>query len=204
MDYNKIGQFIASERKLKNLTQSQLAEKISVSEKTLSKWENGRGVPDTETLPKLCGTLDITINELLSGERISSENYVKTAEERLLDLQKKKENVEKFLLNTEVVFGVVMTFLFLLVYAFAVYAIEKWNMDVLSYVVLAVSFVAYFIAVFWMLRIEQKAGYYECARCGHKHVPTFLQVCFAMHVNRTRYMKCPKCKKRSWQSKVVK
>ena len=63
MDYNKIGDFIAEKRKEKKLTQAKLAEKIFVSEKTISKWENGKGLPDTASLPKLCEILDITLNE---------------------------------------------------------------------------------------------------------------------------------------------
>ena len=53
------------------------------------------------------------------------------------------------------------------------------------------------------LKIEQKAGYYECKECGYIYVPTFKQVFLAMHLNRTRYMKCPKCSKKSWQKKIL-
>ena len=59
------------------------------------------------------------------------------------------------------------------------------------------------IAMPFALRIEQKAGYYECARCGLRHIPKYSNVFFAMHINRTRYMVCPGCKKRSWQKKVI-
>ena len=62
MNYNKIGEFIASERKALNLTQSKLAEKLFISEKTISKWENGRGIPDTNSLPKLCEIFNISLN----------------------------------------------------------------------------------------------------------------------------------------------
>ena len=59
------------------------------------------------------------------------------------------------------------------------------------------------IALPFALRIEQKAGYYACRHCGHRHVPTYASVFWAMHVNRTRYMRCPQCGKRSWQKKVL-
>ena len=88
MDYNKIGDFISKERKLKKLTQAKLAEKVFVSEKTISKWEKGNGIPDTNTLTKLCEVFDCTINELLNGERISKQDYSNKAEEKLLELQK--------------------------------------------------------------------------------------------------------------------
>ena len=74
MDYNKIGNFIMTERKAKKLTQAKLAEKIFVSEKTISKWEKGKSLPDTNTLPKLCEILGVSLNELLSGEKIIKEN----------------------------------------------------------------------------------------------------------------------------------
>ena len=53
------------------------------------------------------------------------------------------------------------------------------------------------------LRTEQIAGYYECAKCHHKYVPTYKSVLWAMHINRTRYMKCPECGRRSWQKKRI-
>jgi len=66
-----------------------------------------------------------------------------------------------------------------------------------------IGFVPAMIGIMVALKIEQKAGYYECAKCHHKYVPTFSSVLWAMHINRTRYMKCPKCNKRSWNKKVL-
>ena len=66
MDYNKIGNFILTERKTKKLTQAKLAKKLFVSEKTISKWENGNGIPDTNTLPKLCEIFDETFDGILT------------------------------------------------------------------------------------------------------------------------------------------
>ena len=74
MDYKKIGNFIKEERKNKNLTQAKLAEKLFVSEKTVSKWENGNGLPDTKDLPKLCEIFEVSLNEILAGEKIVVEN----------------------------------------------------------------------------------------------------------------------------------
>ena len=85
MDYNKIGHLIMTERKAKKLTQAKLAEKLFVSEKTISKWEKGNGIPDTNILPKLCEIFEISINELLNGERLTKEEYTSKAEEKLLD-----------------------------------------------------------------------------------------------------------------------
>ena len=114
MDYKKIGELISTERKSKNLTQSKLAKKLFISEKTISKWENGNGVPDTESLTKLCQIFEISVNELLNGERISSESYTAKAEDKLLELKKEKENADKRLLNLEIVLGSITIFTFML------------------------------------------------------------------------------------------
>ena len=86
MDCEKIGQFIVKERKNKNLSQNQLADMLFVSYKTVSKWENGRGLPDTSVLPKLCEILDVSINELLSGERLTQQQYNAQAEYNMSQL----------------------------------------------------------------------------------------------------------------------
>ena len=96
MDYNKIGNFIATERKAKKLTQAKLAEKVFVSEKTVSKWENGKGIPDTNSLPKLCEILGVSLNELISGERINVENKQQT-EKILLSMAKELEQKNKII-----------------------------------------------------------------------------------------------------------
>ena len=94
MDQIKIGAFIAALRKERNLTQKQLAEKLNISDKTVSKWECGKGLPEVSLMLPLCEELGITVNELLSGERLEKENYEGKAEENMLNLMienKKKE-----------------------------------------------------------------------------------------------------------------
>ena len=201
MDYEKIGNFIASERKAINLTQAKLAEKLFLSEKTISKWENGNGIPDTDTLPKLCEILGVSINELLSGERLSTENYIGKAEEKILELKKEKESADKRLLNMEIVIGTIgVIFLFSLIFIAAYVELKPW----LKILLIALGFVVFLAAMFFGIRIEQKAGYYECQNCHHKYEPTFLRILFAQHVGRTRYLKCPKCNHKNWQKKVLK
>lgn len=204
MDYNKIGEFISNERKAKKLTQAKLAEMIFVSEKTISKWENGNGIPDTNSLPKLCEVFDVSLNELLNGSRISEEDYKNKAEEELLKLQEQKEKAVKLLFKVEIVLGCVSVIFLLASYIFAAYIIELFNVHVVPGLIMLISLVAFIIAMGYCLKIEQKAGYYVCKRCGHKHVPTYGKVLGAMHCGRTRYMTCPKCNKKSWQKKVLK
>lgn len=93
MNQNAIGEFIQIARKEKGLTQKQLADQIHVSDKTISKWENGFSTPDTSLLLSLCSALDISVNELISGKRISPDEYSKSAEENLVNLlQENKDN----------------------------------------------------------------------------------------------------------------
>ncbi len=101
MDQIKTGQFIAEVRKEKSLTQKQLADTLGISDRTISKWENGRGFPDVSLLLPLCEALSISVNELLSGERISAEDYKEKAEENLMTALESssfsvKERVEYF------------------------------------------------------------------------------------------------------------
>ena len=91
MDQIKIGKFIADTRKEKNLTQRQLADALSISDKTVSKWECGKGLPEVSLMLPLCGILEITVNDLLTGERVSQLEYQKKAEENMMDLMKENE-----------------------------------------------------------------------------------------------------------------
>ena len=204
MDYNKIGNFIMTERKARKLTQAKLAEKLFVSEKTISKWENGNGIPDTNLLQKLCEILEISVNELLNGERISNEEYSSKAEKKLLELQEARMKSDKRLLKIEIVLGVVSILLFSIIWVICAYVIEALNIYALPIVIMVISFVLLLISLMFCMYIEQKAGFYACKHCNHKYVPTLTQCYLAMHMGRTRYLKCPKCKKKSWNKKVLK
>lgn len=85
MDQYKIGRFIAERRKDKKMTQEELGEKVGVTNKTISRWETGRYMPDLDTMPVLCNELGITVNELLSGEKLS-DDYNKQADNNIMDV----------------------------------------------------------------------------------------------------------------------
>ena len=203
MDQIKIGKFIAEKRKERELTQMQLAEELGITDRAVSKWETGRSLPDASIMLALCGILKVSVNDLLNGEVVSMENYDRKNEEMLVEMVRQKENADKNLLKVEIVLGVVSaTFLFamIIIGAFIMKAGgEGWTFAVLA----IVGFVQFIVAMIFALRIEQVAGYYECGKCGHKYVPTYGAVTMAMHMGRTRYMKCPKCGKKSWQKKVI-
>ena len=113
MDQIKIGQFIKECRNKNNLTQMQLAEKLGITDRAISKWENGRAMPDSAIMLDLCKELKITVNELLSGEMIEMKNYRESVEKNLLDMVKQKEEADKRLLTLEVFIGVLVTIIFL-------------------------------------------------------------------------------------------
>ena len=200
MDQVKIGKFISERRKNAELTQMQLAEMLGITDRAVSKWETGRALPDSSIMLELCTILKITVNDLLSGEVIKVDNYNKETEKQLLDMVKEKEESDRRLLKMEIVMGIATIIPFLAACLFvSIYPLKEW---VCAVIVLA-SLAPFLIAAPFMMRIEQKAGYYECKKCGHRHVPKYATIFFAMHVNRTRYMRCPKCRKYSWQKKVV-
>lgn len=200
MDQIKIGQFIKECRNKNNLTQMQLAEKLGITDRAVSKWENGRAMPDSSLMLDLCKELKITVNDLLSGEVVSVNNYNENSEKIMLEMVREKEKKDRLLLKVEILTGVVCIFIMLSLTIFASYVPMEESLRVL---LVLIGFAPIVIACPFMLKIEQIAGYYECKKCGYKYVPTYSSVFYAMHINRTRYMKCPECNKRSWHKKVI-
>ena len=200
MDQIKIGKFIAECRKKNNLTQMQLAEKLNITDRAISKWENGKAMPDSSIMLDLCNELKISVNELLSGEVIKMEDYREQAEENLLKMKKEKEEKDKQLLNLEVVIGYISSITFLiLIFVASFIEMPSW----LRLALIVFGAVVFSVGVSKAIKIEQTAGYYECNKCHHKYVPEYSSVFWAMHMGRTRYMKCPKCNEKSWQKKVI-
>lgn len=95
MDLDKIGKFIALNRKNKGLTQEQLAEKLGVTNRSISNWENGKNMTDLSLFKPLCNELNISINELMSGEIIDNKNYINVLEENIVDMVSDLENKKK-------------------------------------------------------------------------------------------------------------
>lgn len=200
MNQVKIGKFIAECRKHKNMTQAELAEKLNITDRAISKWETGKGMPDSSIMLELCSELDISVNELLSGEVIKMDNYNEKAEELLLEMKKQKEEADKRLLTMEIVIGVLSSFiLFVLVFVASFIEMKSWIRILLIFF----GFITFIIGLYNALKIEQTAGYYECDKCHYKYVPTYKSVFLAMHSGRTRYMRCPKCNEKSWNKKVL-
>jgi len=200
MDQLKIGKFISEKRKAKGMTQAQLAEKLGITDRAVSKWETGRSMPDVSLMLELCQLLGITVNDLLCGEVVTMEKYNETTEKNLLEMARQKEEADKRLLRLEIVMMAIATLFLITMMLIAVFVTEK---SLLSFGFIGLGFVTFLIAGLFALRIEQTAGYYECRKCGNRYIPTYLNVNKAMHMGRKRYMKCPKCGEKSWQKKVI-
>ena len=200
MDQIKIGKFIADCRKEKKLTQMQLAEKLGITDKAVSKWERGIALPDSSIMLEACEILGITVNDLLSGEVVSMDNYNKELENNLIEMVRQKEEADKRLLSLEIVLGIIAVLpLIAAAIITSIVHMEEWKAALL----IILSLLPLLIATPFAIKIEQKAGYYECKKCGHRHVPKYSSVFGAMHMGRSRYMKCPNCGKWSWQKKVL-
>ena len=200
MDQIKIGKFIAEHRRERKLTQAQLGELLSITDRAVSKWERGLSLPDSSIMVKLCEILEITVNELLCGEKIEMPENEKLINENIIELLKQKERSDRSLLFLEIIIGVMSVVLLLGSTLIAgLIQMPDWQ----RIVIIACGFAVSIVGIVFALRIEQIAGYYECKHCGHRYVPAYKTVLFAMHFGRTRYMKCPKCGKMSWQKKVI-
>ena len=200
MDQIKIGKFIAACRKKVNLTQRQLAEKLGITDRAVSKLETGKTMPDSSVMLELCQILNISVNDLLTGEVVTMDHYNKELENNLLEMVRQKEEADKRLLTMEIV-TVISCLIPLL--AAVIIALIVPMAETSAAIIVLVSLLPLLIATPFALRIEQTAGYYECAECGHRYVPAYKSVFWAMHLGRTRYMRCPKCGRCSWHKKVL-
>ena len=199
MNQVKIGMFISECRKKQNITQVQLAEKLNITDRAISKWETGKSMPDSSLMLELCEILNITVTDLLVGEVVSMENN-KQNEKLLLEMIKQKELTDKNMLRSATIIGLFATIILLLLIMIAALAeIKDW----IRVVLVVLGFIIAFVGFFFALKIEQVAGYYQCKKCGHMHVPTYKEVNLAMHMGRTRYLKCPRCNQKSWHKKVI-
>ena len=201
MNQVKIGKFIADCRKQKNLTQMQLAEKFGITDKAISKWERGIALPDSSIMLELCDILGITVNELLNGEKIDMENNNQKNEQILLEMTKELEAKNKTIWTS---MWAIMTVSLIGLFASIFVAAFLIPEGVWQLVTILVACVLFLIPCFYALKLEVSVGAYKCKNCGHEIVPTYTQALNAMHMGTTRYLKCPKCNKRTWCKKVIK
>lgn len=200
MDQIKIGRFISERRKSVGLTQMQLAERLNITDRAVSKWERGRAMPDTSIMLELCEILGISVNELLIGEKIIMENNTQKNEQLILDMAKELEKKNKTIWASMWAIMTVSIVGLLAGLFVAAYFVPEGPWQLVTILALCVVFL---IPCFYALKLEVSVGVYKCKKCGHEIVPTYTQALNAMHLGTTRYLKCPKCNKRSWCKKVL-
>ena len=201
MDQLKIGKFVAECRKQKNLTQMQLSEKLGVTDKAISKWERGIAMPDSSIMLELCDILGISVNELLSGEKISMENNSEKNEQLLLKMAKEIEKKNKTIWSA--MWTIMTVSIIGLIGGLAIIALFMPEGPWMLVAILALC-VVFLIPCFYALKLEVSVGAYKCKNCGHEIIPTYKEALWAMHTGTTRYLRCPKCNKRTWCKKVIK
>ena len=199
MDLRKIGKFIAQKRQENNYTQESLAEALDVSNRSVSKWERGICLPDSGHMAELCKLLKISINDLFNGEKVDMKDAEKKTEQLLIEMAKRQEiaNKRTFVhMNVTAVGAMLLYFAVVGVTARCMHKEDFWPILILAFATLVLLVTLYFA-----FRIEVDLGHYTCKHCKHEFTPTYGQALRAMHMNTTRYLKCPKCHKRSWMKK---
>ncbi len=200
MNQTKIGKFICSCRKEKGLTQATLAEKLGITDRAISKWENGKCLPDPSIMLELCEILNINVNELLIGRRVNMENYKDLAEKNLIELAKQERLNNKKLLALENVIGYTCSISFLVLIFAASFAV---TISIWRIVMILCGLVIFIVGMFYSIKLEHDAGYYECPNCGKRYVPTIKAVVLAAHKGKNRKMKCIYCNKKGYHKKVL-
>lgn len=195
MDTDKIGQFIKSLRKENSLTQREVAERLNVSEKTISKWETGNGMPEVSLMLSLCKFFGISINELLSGERLDEKQYVEKAEENIACLVDRTTPRKKIIITTVSCILVILSSLALILLS-AIFVTPIW----LKLVVIGIALIVVVANISVILLVAVSTEIYSCEKCGEKFVPTLTAYLLAPHTFKRRYLKCPHCGKKSWNN----
>lgn len=190
MDQIKIGKFIAERRKSKKLTQKQLAEKLSISDKTISKWESGNGLPEVSLMMPLCEELEISVNELLSGEKLDEKQYYKKAEENMMELMREKqENKKKIIISIISMFMGLSTLVVCVMLAAYLTGLDTYIKGLLIFFGIVIFVLGCGIAVF----LDMDSGAFQCTKCGKKFVPDVKSYMMAPHTITRRSLKCPHC-----------
>ena len=171
MNQIKIGRFIAECRKTANLTQMQLAEKLGITDKAISKWERGIAMPDTSIMLELCDILGISVNELLSGERINTENDNRKTEQLLLDMAEELEKKNKTIWSSMWTIMIVSMIALLAGIFIAAFVIPEGVWQLVAILGVCVVFL---IPCFYAVKLEVSVGAYKCKNCGYEIVPRYL------------------------------
>ncbi len=199
MDQIKIGKFIADERKRKGYTQKQLSEKLEISDKTISKWERGNGFPEVSLLLPLCNELEITVNELLSGERVSEEEYLKKAEENMVNLVRETQESKKKIVLSAMIAGLTIIAAVPLFILSGMLEMGNW----IRALIIGIGFVVIVGGVGIACVLDREAGAFECPECHNRFVPDMKSYIMGPHTITKRKLVCPHCGAHKYCKKVL-
>ena len=182
-------------------TQEQLGEKIGVSAQSISKWETGRAMPDSNIMLKLCYILGINVNELLCGEAIDFEKKEEQLNELIYQMATNEERYHKRLLHSAYLIVVIsLVALICLITLISLLIPEGGFQNFL----IIVSVVLFIIPCVIALKFKVETGYYECKNCQHMFVPNYKEIAVLMQTPTRRLLKCTKCGKWTWCKKLTK
>ncbi|MDD6345952.1 MAG: helix-turn-helix transcriptional regulator [Oscillospiraceae bacterium] len=200
MNQIKTGKFISAMRKSKNLTQRQLAEKLNISDKTVSKWECGNGMPEVSLMLPLCEILEINVNELLSGEKIDDGNYHRKAEENMMNLIKEKEENRKKLIISFInaIMGTSMLVVCILVAGYT----ENLS-PVIKVLLIIFGVLMMILGLCVAVVLDRETGTYECPECHAKFTPDMKSYIMGVHTLTKRKLKCPECGKTKYCKHII-
>ena len=201
MDQIKTGKFIAECRKKKNLTQAQLAEELNITNRAISKWETGKAMPDSDIMLKLCDILEISVNELLCGEKIDLEQKNEQLNELIFQMAKNEERYHKRFRHAA--YLILATSLIALVCLVTIISLLIPECGFQSFLIV-VSIILFIIPCIIALKFKVETGYYECKKCQHMFVPNYKEIAVLMLTPTKRLLKCPKCGKWTWCKKLTK
>ena len=189
MDQIRIGRFIAQCRKTGGLTQRQLADGLGISDKTVSKWECGNGLPEVSLMLPLCAALGITVNDLLSGARVAQADYQKKAEENMMELiRENAENKKRLALSLicAAITGIAVCALIALAAFLTLPAAARIALIALALITGAAGVGAAAV-------LDARAGYYQCPHCKATFTPALGEYVKAYHTCTRRRLVCPAC-----------
>ena len=199
MDQIRIGKFIADERKRKGYTQKQLSEKLEISDKTISKWERGNGFPEVSLLLPLCNELEITVNELLSGERVSEEDYRKKAEENMVNLVREAQESKKKIILSVVVAALTIIAAVPLFMVSGMIEMENG----IRIILIVIGFIVIIGGIAVACILDRDAGAFECPDCNKRFVPDMRSYVMGPHTVTKRKLVCPHCGAHKYCKKVL-
>ncbi len=201
MDQIKIGKFIAECRKKKKLTQAELAEKLNVTDRAISKWETGKTMPDSNIMLELCNILGINVNELLCGETIDKEQKEEQLNELIIQMATNEERYHKRLLHSA--FVIIIISLIALICLITLISLLIPECAFQNFLII-VSIILFIIPCIIALKFKVETGYYECKNCQHMFVPNYKEIALLMQTPTRRLLKCTKCGKWTWCKKIKK